>query len=196
MDSLDGLIYSKVLEVIRLLRDSNHRLVLAESCTGGLISSWFVSIPGVSDVFCGSMVVYRNETKSKWLGLDPLELADPRVGPVGGVSSEKITTGLMLRTPEASFGLGITGHFGPGAPDDLNHRIFLVWTRRHPDQSRLVSVHRHLQVENPESPNRFGITNASQHEGLMIAMNFRRHVQSVATLAALQFAADMLHGLE
>ncbi|MFM7928628.1 MAG: CinA family protein, partial [Pirellula sp.] len=67
LEVLEEAIYSKVLDVIRLLRESNRRIVLAESCTGGLAAAWFTSVPGASDVFCGSMVVYRNDTKSQWL---------------------------------------------------------------------------------------------------------------------------------
>lgn len=48
------------LEQLRLLveklRHLQHRLVLAESCTGGLVAARLTSIAGVSEIFCGSMV--------------------------------------------------------------------------------------------------------------------------------------------
>ncbi|MFM8215535.1 MAG: CinA family protein [Pirellula sp.] len=126
LEVLEEAIYSKVLEVIRLLRESNRRIVLAESCTGGLAAAWFTRIPGVSEVFCGSMVVYRNDTKSNWLGLDPRMLADEKIGPVSSQASEQLAREVLSRTPEAHVSVGITGHFGPNAPIELNRKIFLV----------------------------------------------------------------------
>jgi PncC family amidohydrolase len=129
---LEEAIYSKVLEVIRLLRESNQRIVLAESCTGGLVAATFTSIPGVSDVFCGSMVVYRNDTKTKWLGLDEHMLADAKIGPVSPQASEELARKVLLLTPEANLALSITGHLGPNAPAELNRKVFLAGVHREP----------------------------------------------------------------
>ncbi len=126
LEVLEKAIYSKVLEVIRLLRESNRRIVLAESCTGGLAAAWFTSVPGASDVFCGSMVVYRNDTKSQWLGLDPQMLVDEKIGPVSPQASEQLAREVLSRTPEAHLAIGITGHLGPNAPSELNRKVFLV----------------------------------------------------------------------
>jgi len=123
-------IYPKVLEVIRLLRESRKRIVLAESCTGGAIAANFTVVPGVSEVFCGSMVVYRNDSKTQWLGLDPAMLADPKIGPVSPQTSELLARQVLAHTPEADFALAITGHFGPDAPAHLNRRIFVTLVRR------------------------------------------------------------------
>ena len=54
-----------------LLRKSNKRLYLAESCTGGSIASLITSVPGNSDIFIGSMVTYSNASKEDWLGIKP-----------------------------------------------------------------------------------------------------------------------------
>jgi PncC family amidohydrolase len=123
-------IYTKVLEVIRLLRESRKRIVLAESCTGGALAANFTVVPGVSEVFCGSMVVYRNDSKTQWLGLDPAMLADPEIGPVSPQTSELLARRVLAHTPEADFALAITGHFGPDAPANLNRRIFVAVVRR------------------------------------------------------------------
>jgi PncC family amidohydrolase len=123
-------IYTKVLEVIRLLRESRKRIVLAESCTGGALAANFTVVPGVSEVFCGSMVVYRNDSKTQWLGLDPAMLADPEIGPVSPQTSELLARRVLAHTPEADFALAITGHFGPDAPANLNRRIFVAVVRQ------------------------------------------------------------------
>jgi PncC family amidohydrolase len=193
ISNLEESIYSKVLDVIRLLRESNRTIVLAESCTGGLVSSWFVRIPGVSDVFCGSMVVYRNDTKAQWLGIDRRALVDPRIGPVGMFSSENLATNVIRRTPEADFALGITGHLGPAARSDLDHRVFLVWAARQLDPSSLPCTHRHLQLEIPAPENSSGNDDSTQMPGPIHPMTVRRYLQSKATFAALEFADEMLH---
>ncbi|SHH52041.1 competence/damage-inducible protein A [Thermosipho atlanticus] len=41
----------------------------AESCTGGLVSSIFVNVPGISKVFKGAIVAYSNEIKEKILNV-------------------------------------------------------------------------------------------------------------------------------
>lgn len=123
-------IYTKVLEVIRLLRESRKRIVLAESCTGGAVAANFTMVPGVSEVFCGSMVVYRNDSKTQWLGLDPAMLADPEIGSVSPQTSQLLAQQVLAHTPEADFALAVTGHFGPNAPAHLNHRIFVALVRR------------------------------------------------------------------
>lgn len=123
-------IYTKVLEVIRLLRESHKRIVLAESCTGGAVAASFTGVPGVSEVFCGSMVVYRNDTKTRWLGLDPAMLADPEIGSVSPQTSQLLARQVLAQTPEADFALAVTGHFGPDAPANLNRRIFVALVRR------------------------------------------------------------------
>jgi len=199
LGQLEEAIYSKVLEVIRLLRESKQRIVLAESCTGGLVGAMFTSIPGVSDVFCGSMVVYRNDTKTKWLGLDEQMLADPKIGPVSPQASEELARKVLLLTPEANFALSITGHLGPNAPAELNRKVFLAGLRREPES------------QNSESQNNRGLGNKSGRNpwldtrecNLESARFFRadlsenrRFLQSLALWEALSFGEDTLKSLK
>lgn len=128
--ALQAEIYTKVLEVIRLLRESRKRIVLAESCTGGAIAASLTGVPGVSEVFCGSMVVYRDDSKTRWLGLDPAMLSDPEIGSVSPQASEWLARQVLACTPEADVSLAVTGHFGPDAPAHLNHRIFVALVQR------------------------------------------------------------------
>jgi PncC family amidohydrolase len=199
LGQLEEAIYSKVLEVIRLLRESKQRIVLAESCTGGLVAATFTSIPGVSDVFCGSMVVYRNDTKNRWLGLDEQMLADEKIGPVSPQASEELARKVLLLTPEANFALSITGHLGPNAPVELNRKVFLAGLRREPES------------QNSESQNNRGLGNKSGRNpwldtrecNLESARFFRadlsenrRFLQSLALWEALCFGEDTLKSLK
>jgi hypothetical protein len=76
------------------------------------------------------MVVYRNDSKTQWLGLDPAMLADPEIGSVSPQTSQLLARQVLAQTPEADFALAVTGHFGPDAPAHLNRRIFVALVRR------------------------------------------------------------------
>lgn len=58
-----------------LLKGEKSKVSTAESCTAGYISNLLTSIPGSSDYFEGSLVVYSNEAKINVLGVDK-ELID------------------------------------------------------------------------------------------------------------------------
>jgi nicotinamide-nucleotide amidase len=53
------------------MRSRSLTLGLAESCTGGLASSFITDVPGCSDIFYGSIVSYHNNTKINILNVDP-----------------------------------------------------------------------------------------------------------------------------
>ena len=189
-------IYTKVLEVIRLLRESRKRIVLAESCTGGAIAANFTVVPGVSEVFCGSMVVYRNDSKTQWLGLDPAMLANPKIGPVSPQTSELLARQVLAHTPEADFALAITGHFGPDAPAHLNRRIFVALVRREDFQvwtkdallPDLASIH----TETGYTEN--GPTSASKKDGASKTNTYSRsELQSIAVEWTLDLIIEALN---
>ncbi len=122
--------HSLLHAIHKLLRIRGDRLVLAESCTAGLVASSLGRIPGISDSWCGSLVVYRNASKSAWLGLDPAMLNDPSIGPVGEVTSHALVDAALKRTPEATIAAAITGHLGPDAPEGLDGRVFICLARK------------------------------------------------------------------
>jgi nicotinamide-nucleotide amidase len=56
--------------VSELLRERKKKIALAESCTGGYISSLFTGIAGSSDIFNGAVVPYHNHIKHELLEVD------------------------------------------------------------------------------------------------------------------------------
>ena len=52
-------------KVVRLLSKKRLKISFAESCTGGLLSSYITSISGSSKVFTLGLVTYSNQTKLK-----------------------------------------------------------------------------------------------------------------------------------
>ena len=54
-------------KVVKLLSKKRLKISLAESCTGGLLSSFITSISGSSKVFAIGLVTYSNQAKIKIL---------------------------------------------------------------------------------------------------------------------------------
>ena len=102
---------SLIEEVVRRLGERGETLGLAESCTGGLLSARIAALPGVSSVFLGSIVVYSNSAKVKFL-----DVSMPLLKTMGAVSvpvAQQMAVG--ARTAFSStWALSITGIAGPG----------------------------------------------------------------------------------
>ena len=74
-------------------KDNNHKLVVAESCTGGLISQLLCSKAGASDFFVGSVVSYANEAKSRLCGVNPKCIK--KHGAVSEKTAKEMAKGLL-----------------------------------------------------------------------------------------------------
>ena len=93
-----------------LLRKRGQTLATAESCTGGMLASWIVDIPGSSDYFLGGVVSYSNEAKMRFLGVSEENLI--KYGAVSPQVAFEMSSGVRDRF-QATFGIGITGIAGP-----------------------------------------------------------------------------------
>jgi PncC family amidohydrolase len=120
------------------LRDRHVRIVLAESCTAGLVSAALGAIPGISAYLCGSAVTYREPTKTAWLGVSAAEIAQSTA--VSEPVTRQMALGVLERTPEADFSAAITGHLGPDASADADGTIYIAIAQRKPNGPQLISV--------------------------------------------------------
>ena len=62
-------------KVVKLLSKKRLKISLAESCTGGLLSSSITSISGSSKVFTLGLITYSNQTKIK-ITREPIKQGD------------------------------------------------------------------------------------------------------------------------
>ena len=92
------------------LEERNQKITFAESCTGGLIASYFTKVAGSSHIFDGSVVSYANKIKSEWLGVDERVLEK-----FGAVSEETIQQMLLgiLEISGSDYALAVSGIAGP-----------------------------------------------------------------------------------
>ena len=94
--------------------DRGVTLAIAESLTGGQVSSSLVEVPGASRVLVGAVVAYATRIKAQVLGVDAAHLE--RTGPVDREVALQMAHGVR-RLLGADLGLATTGVAGPGVVD-------------------------------------------------------------------------------
>lgn len=100
-----------VSELIGKLASKGLSVATAESCTGGLIASSIVDVPGASDCFNEGYVTYSNEAKMKNLGVKDSTLT--AYGAVSYETASEMAKGVRKKA-KADFGISSTGIAGPG----------------------------------------------------------------------------------
>ena len=121
--------------------NQTDRLVIAESCTAGLVSGLLAQVPGVSQWLCGSAVTYRESVKREWLGVSATTLASYLAESIETTS--EMALGVLQRTSEAKFSVAITGHLGPDAPPATDGQVFIAVAVRIGEGTGIYSTHRH-----------------------------------------------------
>ena len=124
MADLDDL----AVDLVAGLESNDLRLVLAESCTGGLVAATLARVPGVSKWLAGSMVVYQEASKVSWLGVasETLEEFTAVSAPV----AHQMVTGVLRATSHADLAAAVTGHLGPAAPEGFDGLVYVGTGRR------------------------------------------------------------------
>lgn len=99
-DRLETLIVKKLIE-------EKKTISVAESCSGGLLASSFIDVPGASEVFMEGLVTYSNEAKMERLGVKKETLE--KYGAVSAETAKEMVCGL-----KTDVGISVTGIAGPG----------------------------------------------------------------------------------
>jgi nicotinamide-nucleotide amidase len=94
-----------------LLTEKKLTLALAESCTGGLVTSRLTDVAGSSAYLTGSVVCYSNDVKIVAVGVPAATLAEH--GAVSRETAEAMAVGIC-QAMRTDIGVGITGIAGPG----------------------------------------------------------------------------------
>jgi nicotinamide-nucleotide amidase len=107
----------------QLLRDKKNSLSVAESCTGGEISSRIVSVAGSSDYYTGGVCSYSNEQKRNLLGVKSETLE--RYGAVSEETAIEMADGIR-KLMKTDYSVSTTGVAGPSGGSELKP-VGLVW---------------------------------------------------------------------
>ena len=90
--------------------NNGYKLVIAESCTGGLVCSTITSVSGSSKWFDRGFITYSNNSKINSLGVQGETLEN--FGAVSQEVANEMSIG-ALKNSEANLGISITGIAGP-----------------------------------------------------------------------------------
>ena len=94
----------------KMLKERGLKIAVAESCTGGLISSRITDISGASDYFEAGITTYSNVSKIRLLNV-PKDTID-RYGAVSEETAKSMAEGVK-KTVHADIGVSVTGIAGP-----------------------------------------------------------------------------------
>jgi len=143
---LGRLIYGEgdqtLAEVVgKRLAQAGKTIVVAESCTGGLLAKLITDIPGSSRYFLCGWITYSDEAKTRDLGI-PRELI-ATYGAVSEQVAEAMADGAR-RNADADFALAVTGIAGPdgGTEQKPVGLVYIALSSRNgTDISRFIFSH-------------------------------------------------------
>ena len=97
-------------QLINLLKQKSLTIAVAESCTGGNLSTLLTSESGASEYFDRGFITYSNQAKMELLGVKKTTLDN--FGAVSEQTALEMTQGVMQNS-NADIGVSITGIAGP-----------------------------------------------------------------------------------
>jgi len=101
---------TKQAKIVSLLKKKKYKISLAESCTGGLLSSAITSVSGSSKVFTLGLVAYSNQSKTK-----VLRVSKNIIRKYGSVSKQVCLAMVknLNKISKTNISVSITGIAGP-----------------------------------------------------------------------------------
>lgn len=116
----DSILPKDIVDLAQRVIDENaaagRKVVLAESCTGGLVAAALTEIAGSSAVLDRGFVTYSNEAKQSELGV-PLDIIDA-FGAVSIACAFAMAQGALSHS-NADVAVAISGIAGPGGGTEL-----------------------------------------------------------------------------
>jgi len=122
-NSMDEDVQAAAARLVRRIKEGGHTITVAESCTGGLLSSAFTDIAGASSWFNQAWVTYSNEAKVNELGVKEESL--DKKGAVSAEVAIQMAQGALMNA-NADIAISITGIAGP-KNDGSSKKIGLVY---------------------------------------------------------------------
>ncbi|MGY1425085.1 CinA family protein [Lysobacter sp. A289] len=128
-DASDAALHQLAEKVAAAARQHHHRLVTAESCTGGWIAKTLTDIPGSSEWFECGIAAYSYEAKQAMLGVQASTLEEH--GAVSRETAIEMVSGALVHSG-GSLAVAVTGIAGPGGgiEDKPVGTVWIAWKRR------------------------------------------------------------------
>lgn len=127
-------------QIKEILTKNNLSLSTAESCTGGLLSSYLTDIDGASKFIYQNFVTYANAAKHKYLGVSNETL--DTYGAVSEQTAYEMSKGLL---DLADSSIATTGILGPkGASEDKPLGLVYISFGLKKDDKKIIKVIRYI----------------------------------------------------
>ncbi len=107
-------LYLKAASTVNLLKEKGLTISSAESCTGGMFSSYVTSVSGVSDIFEMGITSYSCKVKNELLGVKAETLE--KFGAVSENTASEMAENIRKKA-NSDIGVAITGVAGPAASE-------------------------------------------------------------------------------
>ena len=111
------------MAVIQILNENKMTLTTAESMTGGMLASRFISVPGASEVIKQGFITYSNKAKRKYLGVKRSTL--DKDGAVSEQCAKEMAKG-GAAAAKSDVCVSVTGIAGP-AGDSHTSKVGLTY---------------------------------------------------------------------
>ncbi len=141
----------------------NIKLLTAESCTGGLLSSNITGIAGSSAVFSYGFICYSNESKRKFLNVGNKTLKS--YGAVSFETVREMLAGLCKQAKSKTLAIAISGVAGPSGSESKPVGLVLIGVRISSFETDLITEYNFGNIE------RNKIQQKSVHEALKMSLN-------------------------
>ena len=107
----------RAAQALQLASAQAVRIVTAETCTAGLVSSCLTSVPGASKTFERGFVLYHDSAKATGLGVS--ETVSRQYGAVSAEVTKGLAEGAIAHST-AGASVAVTGYAGPGGGNEKN----------------------------------------------------------------------------
>ena len=107
-------LFENAEETVNLLKKYNLKVSTAESCTGGMVSSFITSVSGVSDIFEMGLCSYSCRIKAEVLGVKQETL--DKYGAVSEYTAREMAENIR-KISGSDIGVSVTGVAGPSSSE-------------------------------------------------------------------------------
>ena len=112
-----------VKRVHEIFTDKGLTLSVAESCTGGLISSYLTDLPGASGFFIAGVVSYSEEAKKGILGVSSATIR--KYGVISAETAKEMAERMRVMA-KTDYALATTGNLGPDVLEEKEKGLVYI----------------------------------------------------------------------
>ena len=158
-------------KIISVLKRKKLSLAIAESCTGGLLSSSITSISGSSKVFTLGLITYSNNAKIKILRVPKITIL--KYGAVSFETVREMLSGLCDQAESKTLTIAISGVAGPSGSESKPVGLVFIGVKISSNNNEIITKHNFGNIE------RKIIQQKSVHEALKMSLDILKNVKEI-----------------